>query len=279
MTRDQGIVIRALTWNLFHGRDCPPDPSLMTWRSRLLGVTERGKSHAQVNAPLREAFAAWLADRSWELALLQEAPPRWIDALADRCRATAAIALTSRNSLPWLRSLLAEWNPDLIASGEGGSNQLLVRRPARIAEVRRLTLTEAPERRAMLWARVEALDGARVAVANMHLTAGDRPAAARELGRAAERAVEWAGDDPLLLGGDFNLSSAWEPEPFERLRDELGLSEPSDPDAIDHLLARGLASNEPPSALADEERDLPGPGGLQLRLSDHAPVTGTFRLR
>ena len=27
----------VLSWNLFHGRDFPPDRALLTWRSRLLG--------------------------------------------------------------------------------------------------------------------------------------------------------------------------------------------------------------------------------------------------
>ena len=37
------------------------------------------------------------------------------------------LALTSRNVVPVLQGRVADWNPDLIASWEGGSNQLLVR--------------------------------------------------------------------------------------------------------------------------------------------------------
>ena len=44
--------VRAITWNVFHGRDDPPDHGLVTWRSRLLRVTERNATHAQVNRPL-----------------------------------------------------------------------------------------------------------------------------------------------------------------------------------------------------------------------------------
>ena len=35
------MELRALTWNIFHGRDFPPDPSLLTLRSRLLRCSER----------------------------------------------------------------------------------------------------------------------------------------------------------------------------------------------------------------------------------------------
>src|SRR5262249_148966 len=40
--------LTAITWNLFHGRDFPPDPELFTWRSRLLRLTERNETHVQV---------------------------------------------------------------------------------------------------------------------------------------------------------------------------------------------------------------------------------------
>ena len=33
--------MRVLSWNLYHGRDFPPDPALRTWRSRFLRVSER----------------------------------------------------------------------------------------------------------------------------------------------------------------------------------------------------------------------------------------------
>ncbi len=63
--------------------------------------------------------------------------------------------LTSRNWCPPLQARLADWNPDLIASSDGGSNQILVRAPGRILEHRRLTLARLPERRRMQWARLE----------------------------------------------------------------------------------------------------------------------------
>jgi len=161
-----------------------------------------------------DEFCAVLAREPWDLALLQEAPPRWLRPLCARTAAHGASALTSRNLGAALRGRLAEWNPDLIASNEGGSNQLLVRAPARIGEVRRLTLARRPERRRMLFARVELAGGGRLAVANLHATAGRPDAAAREIVKAAECAVGWAGDDPLVLGGDLNARQRKVPQLF-----------------------------------------------------------------
>jgi endonuclease/exonuclease/phosphatase family metal-dependent hydrolase len=279
MARHPEIVFRVLTWNLFHGRDAPPDPALFTWRARLLRVTERSATHAQVNRSLREEFAQVLAADPWAIALLQEAPPRWLRPLARRSHAHGASVLTSRNTGAAVRSLLASLNPDLLASAEGGSNQLLVRPPARIAEVRRLTLTRRPERRRMIWARIATPAGATLAVANLHATTGDPPAAARDVEIAAERAVAWAGVAPLVFGGDLNLRPADRPEVFEGLRERFGLSPPTAPRAIDHLLARDLEVVEVPRTLPPEAREVGGPDGLAIRLSDHAHVTAAFGMR
>lgn len=276
VARHPGIVIRALTWNLFHGRDAPPDGALFTLRSRLLGTSERNATHVQVNRPLRREFERVLARLDWDLALLQEAPPGWLRPLCAAAAASGASALTSRNVGHLGRTLLAQLNPDLIASGEGGSNMLLARPPWRLAETRRRTLSLRPERRRMLWARLERPDAA-LCAAVLHATAHDPRAAERDVRLAAETAVEWSGDDPLVLGGDLNLRPR-ETTVFELLRDELGLAQPTSRGAIDHLLARGLEISEPPRALPPEARELPVGGGRALRLSDHAPVTARFRM-
>ena len=267
--------MRILSWNLYHGRDFPPDRSLFTWRSRVLRVTERNATHVQVNRPLREEFTRMLDGFDWHVALLQEAPPRWFGALGQRLGASGALALTSRNCVPALQRRLADWNPDLIASSEGGSNQVLVR--GRVEAVQRLLLTRRPERRRMLWTRL-ALPQGRLCVANVHLSAGLPDKASVELERAAERAVDWAEGDPLVLGGDFNLRPRLQPEPFERLRDRFGLAPPTDPRAIDHLLTSGAEVVEAPRRLRPEERELTEPDGRRLRLADHAPVLAVFGL-
>jgi len=264
--------MRVLSWNLYHGRDFPPDPALFSLRSRLRREPQRGASHLQLNRPLLDEFSGLLDGLEWDVALLQEAPPRWFAELAGRTRSSGVRVLTSRNWCPAVQARLADLNPDLIASSEGGSNQILVRHPRRIAEHRRLTLARFPERRRMQWVRLD--DG--VCVANLHASAGRARRAAAEVVRAAAAAVGWSGDDPLVFGGDLNLRPARDPEPFAELGERFGLGEPTAPRAIDHVLARGLEVVARPRQLAPAERELIDASGLRIRLSDHAPVVATF---
>ena len=268
--------VRVLSWNLYHGRDFPPDPALFTWRSRLLRVTERNATHAQVNRPLLDEFARVLDGLEWDVALLQEAPPRWFDELARRTGSNGIRVLTSRNLFPPLQARLADLNPDLIASSEGGSNQILARDPLAIVEHRRLTLAWRPEQRRMHWARIALGDGSRLCVANLHASAGLPGRASLEVMQAAKAALAWSGDDPLVFGGDLNLRPNRDSATFDALRGDLGLGDPTAPDAIDHLLVRGLAVQSRPRRLAPERRELTEPDGLRIRLSDHAPVAATF---
>jgi endonuclease/exonuclease/phosphatase family metal-dependent hydrolase len=271
--------MRVLSWNLYHGRDFPPDKALFTWRSRLLRITERNETHVQVNRSLREEFTGWIADHDWDVALLQETPPLWFRALGRRARANGVRVLTSRNVVPPLQRLAATVNPDLIASWEGGSNQLFVRAPGRILERRKLTLARRPEQRRMVWARIGLAGGETVGFANLHASAGLPEKAPRELIAAAANAVEWSAGDPLVFGGDMNVRPARDPQAFTELRERFGLGEPTGPHAIDHILARDLEVVERPRRLPPEERELPHPGGLRLRLSDHAPVIASFEVR
>ena len=285
------VQIRAITWNLFHGRDAPPDPSLLTWRSRLLKISERGTDYVQVNRNLFADFATALSAMRWDVALLQESPPRWAPRLAEAIGAATHLTLTSRNWLPRLQGVLADLNPDLIASSEGGSNLTLIRGALgqgdqTIAERRELVICDrSPERRTMAFTRTSA----GLCVANLHAT-NDRPEqAGPEVLRAARAATEWAGGEPLLFGGDLNLRPGRQPEIFERLQESYGLGRPTAPGSIDHLLARGLEVIEAPAPLphpeAVRDRSFRGPLGIwrreagrRIRLSDHAPVGATYRL-
>lgn len=274
------VLIRVLSWNLFHGRDAPPDPALRTWRSRLFRITERNATHRQVNRDLRREFLSVLAGTEWDLALLQECPPRWIEDLELACNAASHRSLTSRNSLPWLRAALARINPDLIASSEGGSNLILVQREGalgsgtrpEILERRELDLQTSPEHRTMAFARL----ASGVCVANLHATNSRPELAGQEVLHAARAAVEWAASEPLVFGGDLNIRPDQQPQIFAELRDRFGLSQPTSPGSIDHLLARGLEIAEPPEPWPGERREVPE-GGLAIRLSDHAPVEAVFR--
>jgi endonuclease/exonuclease/phosphatase family metal-dependent hydrolase len=246
VARHQGIVVGVLCWNLFHGRDSPP----------------------RARSPLLDDFATFIATAGWDVALLQEAPPRWFRRLCERAHASGVLVRTSRNQFAPLRAWLADRRPDLMRSGEGGSNQILVRAPWRVTARRRLTLAWLPERRRMLWLRLEHDDGAALCVATLHTTAHWPARAAREVDRAARTALIWSEGAPLVFGGDFNVRPAKDPALFERLRSGYGFSGPTAPHAIDHVLARGLDVAESPHAIAH----MAGP----VRLSDHDPVVARF---
>jgi len=270
------MELTVLCWNLFHGRDFPPDPSLRSWRSRLLRIDESNETHVQVNRDLTTEFAALLASAAWDVAMLQECPPRFAGPLARAAGAEYHRVLTSRNELGFWRALLARQNPDLIASGEGGSNTTLVRVPGKlggIAERRELAIHEGdPERRAMAFTRT----ASGLCIANLHATNDVPVLAVEDVLRAARTASEWAGDAPLIFGGDLNLRPAQDPELFARLAEEFDLASPvTGPKAIDHVLVRGLEVVAAPTQWPPEKRELPL-DGKALRLSDHAPVEARF---
>jgi endonuclease/exonuclease/phosphatase family metal-dependent hydrolase len=269
------VQFTALAWNLFHGRDFPPDPDLFTWRSRLLRITERDDTHVQVNRELRSEFAEMLSAAEWDVALLQESPPRFAATLADACAADRHMVLTSRNGFGALRAAVARLNPDLIASGEGGSNLTLVRTGGAlggIEERRELAIHQGrPERRAMAMTRT----ASGVCIANLHATNDIPRLAVEDVLLAARAATEWAGEAPLLFGGDLNLRPRQNPEAFEELATRYGLHDPTGPDAIDHLLARDLTVISPPTPWPPERREV-SEDGLAMRLSDHAAVEARF---
>src|SRR3954463_13202780 len=115
--------MRALTWNLYHGRSPVP-----------------------AGRPLLGAFAALLAGWEWDVALLQEVPPWWPQPLALACGAVQRHRLTSRNFPLAPRRAVSVRNPDLLKSGGGGCNAILVRGQA-VDDHRTLRLAWRPERR------------------------------------------------------------------------------------------------------------------------------------
>jgi endonuclease/exonuclease/phosphatase family metal-dependent hydrolase len=178
------VVLRVLTWNLMHGRSQPP-----------------------AGRDLVDEFAAALAGWDWDMALLQEVPPWWPREIAVRLDAGVqhTRVLTSRNELlPLRRALAVRW-PDVIKSGGGGANAMLLRgAELRIAEHRTLLLCRWPERRRLHAVRLLAA-GRELWVGNLHATVHDDPAARREAERARVAMARWAAGAPVVLGGDFNV--------------------------------------------------------------------------
>src|ERR1700755_1293211 len=104
--------MRALTWNLYHGRS--PEP---------------------VGRSLSREFAGALDSWEWDVALLQEVPPWWPGMLAQGAQWRAC--LTSRNfGLPLRRAISAR-NPDVLKANGGGCNAILVRKGSILAHARR----------------------------------------------------------------------------------------------------------------------------------------------
>jgi endonuclease/exonuclease/phosphatase (EEP) superfamily protein YafD len=264
------MEIHAITWNVFHGRDFPPDPALFTWRSWLFGIEERSATHVQVNRDLFSEFAGVLAAARWDVALLQELPPRWARRLAQACGADMQLTLTSRNWLRSLRRPIAQRLPDLMGAWEGGANAILARGSLRSRlGSKEVVLRGPPERRLLTVAQLDP----GLVVGNLHAS-GPSPLAAEDTRMAAAAALDLAGEDPLILGGDFNVTPD-ESGVFDELDRRFGLRPPTGPHAIDHLLARGLEIVDPPAAWPDTAREVPA-GDRAIRLSDHAPVQGRF---
>jgi endonuclease/exonuclease/phosphatase family metal-dependent hydrolase len=224
--------LRVLTWNLKHGRSVPP-----------------------ARRDLLDDFAQALAGWDWDVALLQEVPPWWPSALADRVGGTVRyrLVLTSRNALLALRRAIAVRWPELIKSGGGGANAILVRGP-RIAlgEQRTLRLALLPERRQLQAVRLVTF-GEELWVANLHATVHDDPAARGEAEAARVALVKWAAGAPFVLGGDFNV----------RALELAGLQRAAE-HGVDYVFVWGLEPAGPAEVL---ERG---------RLSDHAPMAVTL---
>lgn len=277
--------LRVLSWNLFHGRDFPPDPALRKLRSVLFRTVTHNNTHVQVNRSLYEEFAGVLCSAYWDVCLLQECPPRWADRLSEQCQAAAYGALTSRNWLSSLRNVIAERNPDLMGAWEGGSNLTLVRPPWQIVEGASVLLNplrerRLRERRRLALTRLVDRD-LEVCIGNLHLSANVPDQAAREARRAAETALDWARGAPVLLGGDFNVRPG-STVVFDDLCDGASLCGTTSSDGIDHILACGLETVDPPAPWSAQRRELDVLTGLEhrrLRLSDHAPVEARFLVR
>ena len=220
--------MRVLTWNLFHGRAVPPR-----------------------DEDLLDAFARRLSTWSWDVALLQEVPPWWPLPLARACEADVRFALTSRNALLPLRRCVAARRPELLKANGGGCNALLVRGLGGVRAHARRRLCVWPERR-VVHAASACVGSDEIWFANVHASTHP-PRARRDLAEAHCAALRWAGDAPLVFGGDCNV-----------VRIALPGLVHAGGSHVDHVFARGLA----PAAA-----ELLDGGGL----SDHAPLRVTLR--
>jgi endonuclease/exonuclease/phosphatase family metal-dependent hydrolase len=217
--------VRVLTWNLFHGRSQPPS------------------RHA-----LLDEFATTLAGWEWDVALLQEVLPWWPPVLAAVAGADQRTVLTSRNQLLPVRRAVAVRNPELIKSGAGGANAILVRGDT-ILEHHTHRLRLRPERRCAHGVRLAAGGW----VINLHAHVRPASLAWSDAIEALAAARRWSSGAPFVFGGDLNLKHP----AFTGMRHVAG-------HYVDHVFTDGRAAAGPADVLD------------RGHLSDHAPVAVTL---
>jgi endonuclease/exonuclease/phosphatase family metal-dependent hydrolase len=266
------VSLLVRSWNLFHGNAVPPER----------------------RAFLEEMVRLARADGP-DLLLLQELPAWALDRLGAWSGMAAVGEVAERPSLGPLPSTaaigqtLTSLNHGLFRSAfSGQANAILVRRPLRILDRDMIVLNARSFRRAqarwlrlgwaarLAWAnerrvcqalRVRLPDGATILVANLHATSypPDERLADAELLRAAAFVDALATpDEPIVIGGDFNVTGARSRTLTELARPEWGFSGPGP--GIDQILVRGMRASAPERWPADRRRV----GGRLL--SDHAPV-------
>jgi endonuclease/exonuclease/phosphatase family metal-dependent hydrolase len=260
------------TWNLFHGNTKPPG------RKAFL---EQMVRLASADSP--------------DILLFQEVPVWALTRLAGWSGMTAIGDVAQRPLLGPFPSnaevgrVLTDLNHGLLRSAfTGQANAMLVDPGLEVIDHRRIALSSFRFRRRvarelglgivarLAWSKegrvcqaVRIRAGDRTLVAgNLHATGygPDRRIADAELLRAATFVDGLASpDEPVLLGGDFNLTIHNSKTLPQLLTDEWGFHG-ANPDGIDHILVRGLESGAPriwPSEWRSFDDRL---------LSDHAPV-------
>jgi endonuclease/exonuclease/phosphatase family metal-dependent hydrolase len=213
--------LRVLTWNLKHGLAVPP-----------------------AGRDLLPEFSSALSGWEWDVALLQEVPPWWPERLV--AGADFRSVLTSRNAGLAIRRAIAMRWPDAIKSNGGGANAILAR-GLPILDHRAQRLRWLPERR---WLHAVRLDG--LWIGNLHASGKGLAETGREFEIAREALLDWAGDQPVILGGDFNVGSVYLP----------GFTYAGGTH-VDHILVSGLHTTACAEVLDRGD------------LSDHAPVVVT----
>jgi endonuclease/exonuclease/phosphatase family metal-dependent hydrolase len=266
------LALLVRTWNLFHGNAVPPER----------------------RAFLEEMVRLASADGP-DVVLLQEVPAWALGRLDAWSGMTAVGEVAARPSLGPLPStaelgrVITSLNHGLFRSAfSGQANAILVRPPLRVLERRSIVLNTlrfrriqarwlalapaarlawANERRVCQALRIRRADASTALVANLHVTSypPDERLADAELLRAATFVDALAEpDEPIVLGGDLNVTAARSWTLAELVKPEWGFARPGS--GIDHILVRGAEAG-PPERWPPERRQLDG-----RLLSDHAPV-------
>jgi endonuclease/exonuclease/phosphatase family metal-dependent hydrolase len=266
------LALLVRSWNLFHGNAAPPER----------------------RAFLEEMVRLASADET-DILLLQEVPAWALGHLGEWSRMAAVGEVAAPPSLGPLPStagigrVLTSPNHGLLRSAFAGqANAILVRAPLRVLDRESIVLNTRGFRRAQArwlrlglaaraaWAnerrvcqalRLRRPDGKTLLVGNLHATSypPDERLADAELLRAATFVDALAAPaEPIVLGGDMNVTAARSWTLSELVGPEWGFSEPGP--GIDQILVRGAEATAP-ERWPPQRRTLDG-----RLLSDHAPV-------
>jgi endonuclease/exonuclease/phosphatase family metal-dependent hydrolase len=266
------LALLVRSWNVFHGNAVPPERT----------------------AFLQEMVRLAAADEP-DLLLLQEVPAWALARLDEWSGMTAVGEVAARPSLGPLPStaeigrVLTSLNHGLLRSAfSGQANAILVRAPLRVVDREAIVLNERRFRRAqagwlglglaarLAWAnerrvcqalRLRLPDGGTMLVANLHATAysPDERLADAELLRAAVFVDALAApDEPIVIGGDFNVTAARSWTLADLAGPGWGFSAAGP--GIDQIIVRGVSAS-PPERWPAERRRVGG-----RLLSDHAPA-------
>ena len=249
------MELRALTWNLFHGRDYPPDPALLTLALAAAADDERNATHVQVNRDLLDEFAAAARRRRLGRRPAAGVPAALVGA-ARRMR---------RGAERPPRAHLAQ-----LAGAAARAGRPPQPRPDRLQRGR-LEPDPGPGRdrrapRARARARARGPSGARwPSPAPAPVEPRDRglrrqpprqrrpaPCALTPSARSStppSAPASGPATTPLVFGGDLNLRPR-ETDVFDHLAERFGLRRPTAPGSLDHLLVGGLEIAVAAGALA-----------------------------
>ncbi len=237
------MLVRS--WNVFHGRTYP------SGRRAYLEVAIRLATEDDPDVVCLQELPLW------SLRHLEQ----WSGMAVFSARTRHRLGRLGRRPTDvhhgFLRSLLT-----------GQANAILVAKQRSVSDHRRRVLSGRrvdwpQERRVAHGVRVRDVSGEEIVIVNLHLShLGQGHRAEAELQTTVALAEELAtGGEPIVLAGDFNLTSA-----SEGLQGLVAAGYSTPGPGIDHILVRGVAST-PLSAWPVDRRTVDG-----RVLSDHAPV-------
>jgi endonuclease/exonuclease/phosphatase family metal-dependent hydrolase len=261
------VALLVRSWNVFHGRTDPP--GRRAYLEQAIELATRDDPDVLCLQELPQ----------WSLERLEEWTGMGVSSARTRHRlGSLGRRPTEIHHGRFRSSLTGQANAVLVARRHAVADhrtlvlngRLFAAREARRLDLGvRVVLAWTNERRVAQALRITTASGSPFVLLHLHLThLRDRRLAEAELRRAVRFGEELAGDDPLVVAGDLNLTAA---SPAMAELTAAGFS-PAGP-LIDHVLVRGAPSTEL-FVWPVERRTVDG-----RVLSDHPPVQLELAIR